>query len=104
MLKTIAKARPDLRRMLVQMADKDLVRAICECADNTLKGHVKMNSVQKRKLAKYKSTLRRLVKRGEGWKKKRQIIIQSGGFLLPLLVPALSALAPIIGTAISRLV
>ncbi|KAF4532663.1 hypothetical protein B566_EDAN002898 [Ephemera danica] len=93
----IAKARPDLRKTLVQMADEDVIRAICECADNTLKGHVNLTSVQKRRLARYKKTLRRLVKRGEGWKKKRDLILQSGGFLLPLLAPVLgSVLAALI--------
>ena len=97
MLQMIAKARPDLRKTLVKMADEDVIRAICECADNTLKGHVHLTSVQKRRLARYKKTLRRLVKRGEGWKKKRDLILQSGGFLLPLLAPVLgSVLAALI--------
>jgi hypothetical protein len=97
MLKTISKARPDLLKAPVRMADEDVIRAICECADNTLKGHVRLTALQKRRLSRYKSTLRRLVKRGEGCKKRKQIILQSGGFLLPLL-------APILGSVIAGLV
>jgi hypothetical protein len=103
MLKEFAKARPDLQRALVRMADEGVIRAICECADNPLNGNVKLTTKQKRKLARYKSTLRRLVKRGENWKKKRQVIVQSGGFLLPLIAPALSAVAPVIVSVISSL-
>jgi hypothetical protein len=47
MLKAIAKARPDMQRALVRMADEGVIRAICECADNTLKGNVKLTTKQK---------------------------------------------------------
>jgi hypothetical protein len=45
MLRTISKARPDLRKKSLELADEVLIRSICECAYNTLKGHVKLNSV-----------------------------------------------------------
>ena len=91
-LRTIQKARPDLRKSLLKLADEDLIRCIVECADNTLKGHVQLTSVQKKKLSKHKKVLRKLVKRGESWRTKRKFITQSGGFLLPLLAPVLGTL------------
>lgn len=90
-LRTISKARPDLRKDLLKLSDQGLIRSICECADNTLKGHVKLNAVQKKKLARHKHILRRLIRKGESWKKKKRLVIQSGGFLLPLLAPVLGA-------------
>lgn len=95
-LRTISKARPDLRHSLLKLADEGLIRSICECADNTLKGHVKLTKLQKSKLSRHKNTLRRLVKKGEHWGKKKRLIVQSGGFLLPLL-------APVLGTLLSTL-
>ena len=95
-LRTIQKARPDLRRSLLKLADQDVIRCIVECADNTLKGHVQLTQQQKKNLTRHKKTLRRLAKRGERWRVKRKLIVQSGGFLLPLL-------APLLGTVIANL-
>ena len=91
-LRTIQKARPDLRQSLLKLADEDLIRCIVECADNTLKGHVQLSPFQKKRLSRHKKFLRRLVKRGEAWRTKRKLIAQSGGFLLPLLAPVIGAL------------
>ncbi|KAF4524189.1 hypothetical protein B566_EDAN011022 [Ephemera danica] len=52
---------------------------------------------QLKRLSRHKRMLRRLAKKGESWKKKKQAIVrQSGGFLLPLL-------APILGTFLSSI-
>jgi hypothetical protein len=96
-LRTIIKARPDLRKALLKLADEGLIKAICECADNTLKGHVKLNPRQKKNLSRHKHILRRLAKPGETWKKKKRIIVQSGGFMLPLI-------APVLGTFLASLI
>jgi len=98
LLRTIQKARPDLRRSLLKLADEQLIRCLCECASNTLKGNVNLTPVERRKLVRHKKILRRIVKKGESWKTKRKVIVQSGGaFLLPLL-------APILGTVLASLV
>ena len=91
-LRTIQKARPDLRKSLLKLADQDVIRCIVECADNTLKGHVHLSTKQKQNLKRHKKSLRRLVNRGERWQTKRKLIVQSGGFLLPLLTPLLGSL------------
>jgi hypothetical protein len=88
-LRTISKARPDLREKLIKLADQDLIRCICECADNTLKGHVNLTTGQKKKLSAYKKVLRRIAKKGEAWKTKRRVISQCGGALPALLIPIL---------------
>jgi hypothetical protein len=97
LLRTIAKARPDLRRSLLEMADKELIRCICEISDNTLKGHVILSSRQKQKLSRYKKILRRIAKRGESWNQKKRIIQSGSGFIVPLLA---AVLGPIISSLI----
>jgi hypothetical protein len=92
MLKMIHKARPSLRRSLINMADRQLIHCICECTSNVLKGNVDLSPTEKRRLARHRKILRRLVKKGENWKAKRKIIAQKGGFLLPLLAPIVGAL------------
>lgn len=96
-LREIAKAKPEMRKSILKVADKELMRCICECAKNTLNGNVKLHSHQKRKLARHKHILRQLVSPGKSWKSKRKVVVQSGGFLLPLL-------APILGTVLSSII
>jgi hypothetical protein len=96
-LRTIAKARPDVRRSLLEMADKELIRCLCEISDNTLKGYVNLNSRQKQKLSRYKKILRRIAQRGETWQKKKQLIQTGSGFIVPLLA---AVLGPIISSLI----
>jgi hypothetical protein len=102
MLRTISKARPDLRKKLLELADEGLIRSICECADNTLKGHVKLNSVQKKRLLRHKRILRKLARPGETWRQKKKYILQSGGFLAPLIAPILGTLGTLLANYISK--
>jgi hypothetical protein len=93
LLRALHRASPTMRKSIIKAADCGLVKSICECADNTLKGRVQLNMSQKRKLARHKKLLRKLVLRGENWKRKKKILQQKGGALLPLLIaPILSSI------------
>lgn len=91
-LKQLCKTSKKDRDQILKSADIELIRCLCEIADNTLNNNVQLTNAQYEKLVRHKSTLRKLCKKGEGWKKKKKIIRQTGGFLLPLLVPILSLL------------
>lgn len=95
-LRRLVKARPNQRKKIISLANKELVRCIIECAQNTLQGNVPLNPKQTRRLSKYKRVLRNLSKPGGSWVKKRKQIRQKGGFLVPLL-------APIIGSLLSEI-
>jgi hypothetical protein len=86
--KLLLSLTPKERQALLKVADAKRIRAVCECAYNLLRGNVHVKDKCKlRRLRKYKTTLRRLVKRGESWTKKRNYLVQTGGgFLLPLLL------------------
>lgn len=88
-LRALVKARPCMRKALLKSADVGVVKAICEVADNTLKGNVKLNPKQKSRLSRYKKVLRRLARRGENWKVKKRVLLQKGGAIIPLLLPLL---------------
>jgi hypothetical protein len=62
--------------------------------DNTqsLNENCKLSNIGVDCLRKHKTVLRRLVDRGDALRKKRKLIVQRGGLLLPLLTEALSAL------------
>lgn len=90
-LKALHKLKPTQRVALLKTADKALVQCITECAYNILIGKVPLNSSQKSKLTRRKKVLRNLIKHSTGWKTKRNILVQKGGSILPLILgPLLS--------------
>lgn len=84
------------RSSLLRCMNKSTVACICECASNTLHGVVPLKNNERLRLSKHKNVLRRLGNNKIGWKTKKRVIVQQGsGFLLPLLLP-------ILGTVLSN--
>jgi len=98
-LHVLKDAKPQTRRALLTSADDDLIKAIGECAINTSNGNNKLTKEDKGKLSKYKSRLRALVNQKISFKSKRKLLIQKGGFIVPLLTSILSG---VIGTLVSE--
>ena len=91
-LTALLQMKPKERLDVLQQADEDLVRCLCACALNVIKGNVTVNSAHKKKLSPHKHLLRALVLRKGGWKHKKKILLQKGGNFIPLLLgPILSA-------------
>ncbi len=101
MLKYLAKSKSKLRKSILSHADKNLITAICECSDNLLRGNIKISQKVKEQLKKYRHVLRELVEKSSV-KKKRQILVQKGGFLEFLIPAVASGIAEIISSVISR--
>jgi hypothetical protein len=55
-----------------------------------LNGNCKLSKCEKSKLSKYKSRLRALINPKISFKRKRKLLIQKGGFIVPLLTSILS--------------
>ena len=72
-LHVLQDAKPQARRALLTSADDDLIKAIVECAINTLNGNHKLTKEDKDKLSKYKNRLRALVNPKISFKSKRKI-------------------------------
>jgi len=66
-------------------ASDELIKAIIECAINTLNGNHKLFKEDIAKLSKYKNRLRALVNPKIGFKSKSKLLILKGGFIFPLL-------------------
>lgn len=76
------------RRAILRSADCALVRCICECALNVLRGNVQLSPLQKQRLRQHAAKLRRLVDKrgGGGWEGKRRLIVKhSAAYLRALL-------------------
>ena len=85
------------RKMLLEAATSDEIKAVAECALNLLKNRIKLNNNQKRRLKRHKETLRYIAHKGTNIKKKRRAMQQKGGFLtslLPLAISAVTSLVP----------
>jgi len=88
-LRALTLMKPVQRQAVIKVADKDLIHSVCECAYNVLKGNVSICPKRKKQLSKFKSLLRKLVKKGECLNKKKKYLIQKGGgVLLPILLSA----------------
>jgi len=89
-LHVMKDARRKLRRAILANSDKELLDTVCECSLNVLQGNVKLSNCKKRKLRKFRRQLRTVADRHVPLARKKELIIQSGGFLVPLfsLVPA----------------
>lgn len=97
-LRALYQLNPQQRKALLQKADLQLVRYICECALNVLQGNIPLTKSQKSRLRKHANVLRKLVKSSDNFSEKKKIIVQRGGGFLPAL------LAPLIGTILSNLI
>lgn len=92
LLKALYRASPSTRKTLLKKhCDGDFVGCITECVKNLLKGNVPLNSDQKKKLSAKKKALRQFALRKTSFRKKQKLI-QSGGFLGALLGPIVSIL------------
>ena len=92
-LKVLAKCKAKQRKALLQNISPGLLKCLCECSLNVLKGNVKLTSSQKQLLRRHRKVLRSLADRKTTVKRKKQLLVQKGGFLPALLGPILSTLA-----------
>lgn len=95
--KLLSKANPKLARSILLNAKPELVRALCECCHNILKGTVPLTNSQKTHLHKHKQRLRVLANR-KTTQKKRRALLQTGGFLPQLLKPIIGLLGGLAGS------
>lgn len=95
-LKYLSRSKPSMRRAMIKAADKDMVDTLCECCLNVLNGNIPLTPSQKKKLSKYKLTLRGLVrsKKTSYKRKKKALLTQKGGFLGALLATLAGAVLP----------
>ena len=89
------------RRKLVSHASKDAIDCLCDCVQNIAVGNVPLTDDEKRKLKYHKGRMSQLLNKKVSYKKKRQILTQSGGFIPLLLMPILGIAGSLIGDAIA---
>jgi hypothetical protein len=74
------------RLSLVRIADESLVTAICECFLNILNANVPLTPKVRRKLERFKQTIRSLASSKGSWKSKRALLAKHSEILVPLVI------------------
>jgi len=97
----IAKCKVCMRKAILNKSDKKLVKAICEMVFNLIYGNLDINSSDFQKLKKYKSYLRKLIKKSN-LKTKKKILVQHGGFLQFLIPAVITGISEIVSSLISK--
>ena len=93
MLKT---AEPRLRTAVITNCKKELVNCISEYVLNVLNGNLKLSGCNTHKLLKYMSALRKVADKHMSFSGQKRLIVQRGGYLLPLLCAILPTIASLI--------
>ena len=98
-LHVLRPAERKVRKAIISNCNKELVNSISECILNVLNVNVKLTGCNTRKLRKHKVTLGKVADRRVPLSTKKKLIVQRGGFLLPLLSAVLPAIAvPIVSS------
>jgi len=95
LLKRIVRMGNTARARTIKQCNEEMMDCISECARNVLKGNVPLKKRQFTKLQRRKKDVRALASRRTSLRKKKAIV-QKGGFLASLLVPAIAALGSIL--------
>ena len=88
-----------IRKTIIANANADLLCALAECAYNILRKNIPLTPLQRRRLDKYKTTLRKLSQKRTSAAERRRLLLtrpqvgegQSGGFLSAFLAPLASS-------------
>ena len=101
LLRVISNCKKNKRNILIKKGDKEFILSICECVFNTLKGNINFKKSDLIKLKKYKNTLRNLLNKSSIIKKK-EILVQNGGFLQILLPTIVSGVLTLIQSLVTN--
>ena len=87
-LKLLVKCTPAQCKAILKVADDALVRTICECVLNVLKGTVPVSKPTKKKLLVHKKPLIALAEKSTPLEKKKKLLVQHGGNFFKCFVTA----------------
>lgn len=103
-LDVISKAPKTQREAIINTATRDQICCICDCCNNILNNNINLSTEELRKLNRYKDLIRYLAqtKSQREFKRKKQYLVQSGGFLPLLLAPILGAAGSILAETLIK--
>ncbi len=96
LLKLLYKASPGQRSVILQSASDQLILALCEIALNVLRETIPLNNSQFRRLKKRREEIKYTASKKINVERKKLMINQKGGFLVPLLSVAIPFITSLI--------
>ena len=81
----LAKAKPKVIRNIISSADKDLIKTVSACSYNVLKGNLEVTPSQKKRLHRYKESLRTISLKKTPLKTSRALLMKGSGLVTALL-------------------
>ena len=96
LLNQVYKAKPQLRKVILQNAEKETIQCLCECCYNILNGNIPLTPQQRKSLARYSREFRFLGSKTGTLKTKRDMLAQKGGLLSAVLGPLLAVAASLL--------
>jgi len=95
-IRLLHKAKPSVRRAIIANCDKQLVKCLCDIALNILSGNAPISKQHTKRLLPHKASLRKHVDRKISIRKK-QNLLQTGGFLPAIISAALPVVSSLLG-------
>ena len=77
----------ELISSVISKIPNNVIKSICDAAFNAAHGAVSLKQKEKNTLASNRQLNERLIQKGESAKRKRQILNQTGGSILGLVIP-----------------
>ena len=96
-LKVLHDSKPTTRKALLAAANKELIDTICECLKNILLGRIKISQQLLKKLKRRRRAVEEIQSKKTNIKRKKELLIQQGGFLPAIIAPLLGIAASLIG-------
>lgn len=98
-LKLLYKSKGKIRKDLLANSTNNQLKALQTICKNLKGGGIVLTPTKKRKLARFKSTIRFLASPKNSQKRKRRVLVQSGsGFFIPAL---LGSIIPLISNLVT---
>ena len=107
-LKVLHKCPADIRQAILENSPNELVCCLCEVIHNFLQGNIPVKSCLLKRMKLHKETLCNIANtkcsknKVTSIKKKRELLVQTGGFLPFILGPLLGIATSLIGDLISK--
>jgi len=95
-LQVLKAAELKLHKAIISKCNKELVNFISERVLNVLNGNIKLTVCNTRKLQKHKAAIRKVAERHLSLSGKKKLVVQRGGFLLPLFCAVLPTIVSLI--------
>ena len=96
LLNQLNKAKPKLRKAILQGADWEIIKCLCDCCHNILNGNIPLTPSQKKKVNRCIKDVRLLGSRKGNLRDKQALLVQKGGLVSAILAPLLAVAASLL--------